>query len=46
MNDHTGCQEISNPRVCAIVREDQSCLRKPAQEKMELDAIDTLKNQL
>jgi hypothetical protein len=41
--DHTNCQEISNPRVCAIVREDLSCLMEPSKEKMEKSAVDSLK---
>ena len=44
--DHTNCQEISNPRVCAIVREDLSCLMEPSKEKMEKSAVDSLKEKL
>ena len=44
--DHTNCQEISNSRVYAIIREDQSCLMEAAKEKKEIDAINTLKEKL
>jgi hypothetical protein len=44
--DHTDCPEISNPRVCAIVREDRGCLLEPPKEKKEKNAINTLKEKL
>ena len=37
--DHTNCQEISNSRVYAIIREDLSCLMETSQERKEIDAI-------
>ena len=26
--NHDNCRELDNPKICAIVREDKTCLRK------------------
>ncbi len=26
--NHTTCRELHNPKLCAIIREDQTCLKK------------------
>ncbi len=33
--NHLPCKEIDNPKVCAIVRKDKTCLRKHQKSKQE-----------
>jgi hypothetical protein len=34
LSNHADCLEIANPRICAIVREDKTCLIKLAKDEV------------
>jgi hypothetical protein len=40
--NHSTCRELHNPKLCAIIREDQTCLKK--QQKSKKDESDTHHN--
>jgi len=34
--NHATCKELHNPKLCAIIREDKTCLKKQQKPKKEL----------
>ncbi len=43
LHNHRTCEEIANPRLCAMVREDMACLLEGLKEKNESRAIKVIK---
>jgi hypothetical protein len=33
--NHSTCRELHNPKLCAIIREDRTCLKKKQQSRKE-----------
>jgi hypothetical protein len=31
--NHNNCRELHNPKLCAVVREDKTCLKKIAKQR-------------
>ncbi len=37
--NHDNCKQLHNPKVCAIIRNDNSCLRDHAKSRKETEKV-------